>query len=394
MTRSVRRALSALTALVMTGTLFVGAPGPTYANGSDTYYVAQAGTPDGDGSSCTDPDYVGGDQTPIVVAADSAVDGDTIYICAGTYAIESTIDLGAELLTLQGAGASVTILDGRADTQILDCTTATVSGLTFLDGRTVSGEGGGEGPDDGGAINCTTVTVTNSTFIGNEASDDGGAISGTTVTVTNSSFTNNNSADDGGAITADGTVTVTNSTFRNNNGGNGGAISADGTVTVTNSTFIGNDAHSFIGGAISADGVTVTNSTFIGNEALVGGAIYGATFTVTNSTFVGNSASYGGAIAAGTGIITQSRFRRNMASEIGGAVAFYTPNSDDLRKLRGNTFRLNAAPLGGAIFINACETTVSRKKALRIERANLFLRNSATDQQRTKNIDRWSCSGA
>jgi hypothetical protein len=55
---------------------------------------------------------------------------------------------------------------------------------------------------------------------------------------------------------------------------------------------------------------------------------------------------------------------------------------------------LNAAPLGGAIFLNACETTVSRKKALRIERANLFLRNSATDQQRTKNIDRWSCSGA
>jgi hypothetical protein len=97
---------------------------------------------------------------------------------------------------------------------------------------------------------------------------------------------------------------------------------------------------------------------------------------------------------ASTGIITQSRFRRNMASELGGAVVFYVPNSDDLRKLRGNTFRLNAAPLGGAIFLNACETTVSRKKALRIERANLFLRNSATDQQRTKNIDRWSCSGA
>jgi predicted outer membrane repeat protein len=373
MNRSARRALSALTALVMTGTLFVGAPAPTYANGSSvTYYVAQTGDPDGDGSSCTDPDFVGGDEAPIALAVDLATDGDTIYICAGTYLIEATIDLGAELLTLQGAGAGVTILDGGSDTLILDCTTATVSGLTFEDGRAYGfGEGGGEGPVDGGAISCTTVTVTNSTFIGNEAYDDGGAISGTTVT-------------------------VTNSTFWNNNGGDGGAIAADGTVTVTNSTFIGNDANSFIGGAIAADGtVTVTNSTFIGNEALiVGGAIYGITITVTNSTFVGNSASYGGAISAATGIITQSRFRRNMASEIGGAVAFYTPNSDDLRKLRGNTFRLNAAPLGGAIFLNACETTVSRKKALRIERANLFLRNSATDQQRTKNIDRWSCFGA
>ena len=322
MTRSARRALSALTALVMTGTLFVGAPSPTYANGSSvTYYVAQTGDPDGDGSSCTDPDFVGGDQTPIAAAATSAVDGDTIYICAGTYAIENTIDLVNELLTLQGAGAGVTILDGGSDTLILDCTTATVSGLTFLDGRAASGEGGG-GPDDGGAISCTTVTVTNSTFIGNEASDDGGAISGTTV--------------------------------------------------------------------------TVTNSTFIGNEALIGGAIaaFGTTVRVTNSTFVGNSAAFGGAIATFTGIIAQSRFRRNTAREIGGAVIFYDPNSDDLRKLRGNTFRLNAAPLGGAILLNACGTTVSRKKALRIERANLFLRNSATDQQRTKNIDRWSCSGA
>ena len=372
MTRSARRALSALTALVMTGTLFVGAPSPTYANGSSvTYYVAQTGDPDGDGSSCTDPDFVGGDEGPIALAVDLATDGDTIYICAGTYAIENTIDLVNELLTLQGAGASVTILDGGSDTLILDCTTATVSGLTFLDGRAASGEGGG-GPDDGGAISCTTVTVTNSTFIGNEASDDGGAISGTTVT-------------------------VTNSTFMNNNGGDGGAIGAEGTVTVTNSTFIGNDANSFVGGAIAADGTaTVTNSTFIGNEALIGGAIaaFGTTVRVTNSTFVGNSAAFGGAIATFTGIIAQSRFRRNTAREIGGAVIFYDPNSDDLRKLRGNTFRLNAAPLGGAILLNACGTTVSRKKALRIERANLFLRNSATDQQRTKNIDRWSCSGA
>ena len=364
MNRSARRALSALTALAMLCALFIGAPAPAFAVDPITYYVAQtAGPTNGNVSSCTNPDYVGGDQTPIAAAATSAVDGDTIYICAGTYAIESTIDLGTKLLTLQGAGAGVTILDGGSDTQILDCTTATVSGLTFEDGDA----GGVDGdPDDGGAISCTTVTVTNSTF------------------------TNNNSYDEGGAIAADGTVTVTNSTFRNNNGGDGGAIATDGTVTVTNSTFIGNDANSFIGGAISADGVTVTNSTFIGNEALVGGAIYGTTITVTNSTFVGNSASFGGAILAATGIITQSRFRRNMASEIGGAVAFFTPNSDDLRKLRGNTFRLNAAPLGGAIFLNACETTVSRKKALRIERANSFSGNRATAKRRTNNIERWT----
>ena len=115
MNRSARRALSALTALAMLCALFIGAPAPAYAaDPAVTYYVAQtAGPTNGSVSSCTNPDFVGGDEAPIALAADLATDGDTIYICAGAgpYLIESTISLGAELLTLQGAGAGATILD-------------------------------------------------------------------------------------------------------------------------------------------------------------------------------------------------------------------------------------------------------------------------------------------
>ena len=343
MTGSARRALSALTALIMTSTLFVGAPGPTYANGgSVTYYVALTGTPDGDGSSCTDPDFVGGDAAPIALAVDLATDGDTIYICAGTYLTEAAIDLGAELLTLQGAGADVTILDGGGSTQILTGTTVTVSGLTF-------GRGNGNVMEEGDT-------------------GLGGAISGTTVTVTNSTFWHNETPD------------------TSTEGDGGGAIIGE-TVTVTNSTFTGNEA--WAGGAIASENLTVTNSTFIGNKAYAGGAIIGDTVTLTNSTFVGNSAAIGGAVGAATGTITRSRFRRNTAIERGGAILMVSePGS--IVKLRGNVFTRNAAPFGGAITLQSCGTTVSRKKITLIKRTNRFVRNSANSQQGTKNIESWA----
>ena len=414
MTRSARRALSALTALVMVGTLFIGALDPAYANGSDTYYVAQSGdaaqeeTPARKGTSCADPDFVGGDQTPIVAAATSATDGDTIYICAGAgpYLIESTISLGAEPLTLQGAGAGATILDGGGNTQILMSSGAiTVSNLTFQNGR--NGSFGGNGgainavtvtvTDStftsnyayaGGAIRATTATVTDSTFTSNDADGNGAAIYATTVTVTSSRFTSN-IANNGGAIYAT-TVTVTSSRFKGNAASIGGAILAGDYVSVTSSRFIGNTAST--GGAISASTVTATSSTFTGNIASSGGAIHAdTTATVTRSTFTSNTAtSRGGAIDATTGTIARSRFIRNTAGDRGGAVALWSPNSGDLQKLRRNTFTRNRAGTGAAVMLGSCGPAFSRSQAARVERANSFSGNRATAKRRTNNIERWT----
>jgi predicted outer membrane repeat protein len=106
----------------------------------------------------------------------------------------------------------------------------------------------------------------------------------------------------GGAILNEGTLTVSNSTFSGNEAYNGGAIFNDGgTLMVTNSTFSGNSTYlDGGGGAISNGGgpLTVSNSTFSGNHAYNGGAIDNYdTLTVTNSTLLGNSANnHGGAI--------------------------------------------------------------------------------------------------
>jgi predicted outer membrane repeat protein len=446
MTRVTRPALSTLTALVMVGTLFVGAPAPAFAADPPIiYYIAQSGTAastPGDGTSCAAPDYVedpaGDDHASISSALTEASNGDTIYLCAGTYDIGITIDLAGETITLQGAAAATTILDGGGDTQILTSSGAiTVSDLTFQDGSsdfggailattatvsnstftgnsvllfggaifatstatvTASTFSNNTATINGGAILATTATVSNSDFTGNDAVY-GGAILATTATVSNSTFTNNTATINGGAIYASSTATVSNSDFTDNDAGDyGGAIFANTTATVTASTFTDNDAV-YGGGAIHAySTATVSNSTFTGNAATngIGGAIYVfGTATVSNSDFTDNHAGdYGGAIDAGSGTITRSRFTRNTAGKHGGAMVLEAPNSADLRQLRGNTFMRNSAPAGGAIALGPC-VVPSRSEATRVERANRFSRNRATEQRRTNNVERWEggCDG-
>ena len=440
MSGSTRRALSALTALVLIGTLFVGAPGPTYANGSDTYYVAQTGEPDGDGSSCTDPDFVGGDAAPIALAVDLATDGDTIYICAGIYAIETNIVLGGGL-TLQGAGAGVTILDGgntfnedgssnnNGHRILAGYGAITVSDIAFQNAyygaiwapdvalavfsssflnNTTDSYGGAIYNGDSG-----TVTIIDSTFTGNTAPGSGGAVWTATAVVSESTFTNNDAANDGGAIGTDvGNVTVSESIFKGNSAGDdGGAVYAGSTITATSSTFTGNSAGSsggaiaatnvtsnissytnniaYSGGAIYALFTTANRSTFIGNESQFGGAIDSFDATITSSNFMGNSAiQLGGAIAVASGTIEKSRFISNSSGEHGGAILLYSPNDDAIRQLRGNSFTRNRAGAGGAITLGPC-VEPTRSGAARVERANRFSGNRAT-QRRTNNVERWT----
>ena len=356
------------TSALLIATLFIGTPAPAFAaDPAVTYYVAQSGTPDGDGSSCTDPDFVGGDHTPIAAAVASATDGDTIYICAGTYAIETMINV-VELLTLQGAGAGVTILDGgnsfdefgtsnNDGNAILESDLAmTVSDITFQNAYNNSYNfGNGSAiiaPDvslavyNSSFVNNTAiygsaiyngdagmVTIIDSTFTSNTATDSGGAVWTATAVVLDSTFTNNDAADNGGAIGTDnGNVTVTNSTFTGNTADdNGGAIYTFNTgVTATGSTFTDNYSDDDGGAIYAGNDATVTRSTFTGNTADEGGAIAGNDVTVTNSTFIGNTAFGsglgGGAIVANTVAVTRSTFTDNDAIVFGGAISAATGN--------------------------------------------------------------------
>ncbi len=207
---------------------------------------------------------------------------DTVVVPAGTYIlsiagsseeVNATGDLDITTsLTLNGNGASTTIIDGAGLDRVFDIhsgVTVNISGVTIRNGTetyldVLSWRGGG-------IKNDGTLTVTNSTVSGNVATK-------------------------GGGIFNDGTLTVTNSTISGNRGLLGGGISnwSSSTLTVTNSTISGNKAYNAGGGILNdySSTVTVTSSTVSGNRADFGGDgianSTGGTFTVKNTIIADN----------------------------------------------------------------------------------------------------------
>lgn len=261
-----------ITAMVITAANGV-TTGPLGATSPRTWWVATSGTVATPGTSCANPDHVGDTHAPIQAALTAAVDGDTVHICAGTYAIDSTLTVDEDV-TITGDGVTATILDGGSANRIMsidwsvsDTTGATVDDIQFRNGRS-----GG----NGGAIEVhreAKVTITSSLFRNNIANGYGGAVA----------------ISPGESMTYPGVVHISDSTFYDNIGlQGGGAVSTRGFLnpapTITNSTFVGNYAGSEGGGAItSAPGLTlVSHSTFLDNRAVDNGS-------ATNNTLVSNS---------------------------------------------------------------------------------------------------------
>lgn len=246
-----------------------------------------------------------------------------------------------------------------------DPDTVKLANMTVQDGMTLDGE-------NGGAILITngSVVIDQSVFLDNHANNGlGGAIyvsAGTSLEVSESGF-NTNNADNAGAIYVDGSVTIKDSTFVGNEvngeGGaifitedatavisasvfetnstthdtlsHGAAIHIEGSAEISDSTFNNNTAAGN-GGAISiAEGAVgkLKNDLFFENNAQNGGAIYNAgTLTASSiSTFdkagkgtTGNSATVsGGAIyndADGIATVSDSKFLYNTATANGGAI--------------------------------------------------------------------------
>ncbi len=171
-----------------------------------------------------------------------------------------------------------------------------------------------------------TLTVNNSTISLNHAGDAGGGIDADgsgKVFITDSTVSDNSALNQGAGIWLDAilvgplyqtaNLTVTGSTFIGNqalsNGGVGGAIgnAGNGTVTITASTLEDNFAGATGGGFGDENGVgtlAVSTSLIEGNYAVGGGggiAAGGPSTTITDSELRGN-----GAGAAGGGLLANS----------------------------------------------------------------------------------------
>src|SRR5207248_962758 len=138
-------------------------------------------------------------------AVDAAGNGDLIVIAAGTYT--ETVSIGKNV-TLQGASAATTILDGGAQDVALALGSGipdvrpvvTVSGMTVRNGK-----GFGFG---GGIVNFGTATLTDLIVTGNTAGNFNGA----------------------GGIFNRGSATLTSVTVRQNTSSTGAGIVNEGTL--------------------------------------------------------------------------------------------------------------------------------------------------------------------
>ena len=289
-------------------------------------------------------------------------------------------DATADNMVTVGKDGITTLTGGVAGSGTIDKLAIAEDGETTITNAKLSGH-------DGRALwNNGTLTVNGGSFEGNKANVAGAIYNaaGAKLTVDGVTFASNSSAIAGAINNRDGTVTITNSTFKGNDAGKsmGGAIRNDsgdiqknGTITITGSTFEGNTAGN--GGAVwngSNGKVEITDSTFKGNTAVAegglgqGGAITNADqMTITGGSFANNTANYsGGAIYNGahaapgqtsltidgttfTGNSVTADFSTTPNDNIAGGAIFNDTNAK--LDVKNATFTDNTSSLkGGAIF--------------------------------------------
>ena len=347
-------------------------------------------------------------QTALATAQANGQD-DTINVLAGTYNIGSTLTYDTVEnfnLTLVGAGASTTILDGGKLVQIMNLTGTgsgdiSVSGLTLQNGRNgaVGGLGGALFANNSadGSITIDWCIVTNSTSVKNTGGAWIGAENGD-LTVTNSSFTHN-SCDEGTSDDGCGLYLYFNSETASGN-----AIVRNNDISYNtlnhNPSPIGNcDGAGLmiyhLGTSGPGNSCTIENNTINNNLSYEGAAGMSVhllhqnnTILIRGNTFSGNTAGplpegvsiqiYGGGAhvycAGGTFTINGNQFLNNSNLDpngIGGGLSLDALGGT--LEMIGNVFSGNQnSGMGGGAFV-FLETDITVANIVQ----NLFVNNQA-----------------
>ena len=236
-----------------------------------------------------------------VAAANVDTTADVINVPAGTYTLTQGALTTTYPVTINGAGARSTVVDGNGASRVFtinnSATTTTVTGLTVTGGNADATAPVTAGNGGGFLTGSQAILVLRGTaVVGNRASLSGGGISyghtGATGTIENSLIAGNTAGDAGSVMAA-----------------NGGGIFAQGGLSVTNSTITDNAARTTLaaqGGGILALAMnvnlvnsTVSNNTAAGGTSMGGGIMNAASLSATNTIVAGNTGGDCGAAAMG-----------------------------------------------------------------------------------------------
>ena len=179
----------------------------------------------------------------------------------------STPGSGSPAISLVGAGADSTIIDGKLNDRVIAVSQGrqvSISGLTMRHGNLLP-NGAGGGILNGGVLTLTQVTMT-----ANQART-GGAIfnSSGKLALIRTTIDGNQAVYGGGLYNDDGALSVLQSTFSGNGAGYGAGILNYGTQTamVIQSTIRSNTAITDGGGIYNSGYLSLINSTISSNNA-------------------------------------------------------------------------------------------------------------------------------
>jgi len=243
----------------------------------------------------------------------------TIHVSAGTYVENLVITTGHSGLTLEGAGADLTVIDGNRNGSCLTITGAgdvTIHGFTLRNGDAEAG-GGLKITDSPAMVRLVENVFTDNTAV------YGGAIEGgnnNSISITGNRFEGNRSSQQGGALifTGNGTCELVRNTFiSNTTSGYGGAvyIRSFDSLLMEENTLEANSSAGGLGGGVAIElcgdikliANTFTSNVIHGNGG--GASIWNApngSLTLSGNAFCSNVAdSLGGAlVVSGIGQVT------------------------------------------------------------------------------------------
>ncbi len=268
--------------LALLGVLVAGGVRPAYGGNTGVTFVITKTADTNDGSCDADCSL-----REAVVAANAASGDDEITLPSGTYALTitgsaedraATGDLDIrDSLTVRGAGARATIIDGGGIDRVFHTPTqpgstpytVNIFSLTITGGSVFDGQGGGIAHLARGA----NLNLTESTVRGNSAFQGGGidnsSPSGSTMTITRSTVSGNKASGQGGGIQNTGGLTLTNTTVSGNKSRFGGGIVSNTPLRITDSTIAFNTAQKSGGGIYVTSGITTRiKNTIVSNNKL------------------------------------------------------------------------------------------------------------------------------
>lgn len=253
-------------------------------------------------------------------AIDLADPGDTVEVCAGTYA--GTLAVDKDLVLASLGGPEVTTLDAHGEGSAVAVGNGadfTLRGFTVLNGSGTPVDGwiGDAGPvRSGGGMHAADVgdiVIDHADFVGNGA-DHGGALRvahAASVTITDTRFDRNQASARGGALSVEyaGDVQLDRVAFEGNEAATGGALALDqiagscllGELTVTGNAATSSAPDAAMGGGLALDATcALVDSVVEGNSApdgMGGGlAVRHHDLTLTRTSITGNTAESGAGV--------------------------------------------------------------------------------------------------